>query len=144
MIKIIKKQCSFYVRVYVCRKYSYGQLNKTMICSPVCACVHVRKVYWINVSIFGRSKKYKNLTLFTYMCMHVCIYECDRKYGPFVLLSPHVRFLYWFMFFGDNVSRPGSWQKNVACFFALCPVCDALCCLYSLPLSVLQWNALVN
>ena len=32
------------------------------------------------------------------------------------------------MIFGDNMSRSDSWQKNVAYFFALCPVCDAICC----------------
>ena len=31
-----------------------------MICSPMCACVHVGKVYRINVSIVGRSKENKN------------------------------------------------------------------------------------
>ena len=36
--------------------------------------------------------------------MPVCIYVRDRKYGPFALLSAHVRFLS----FGDNVSRSGS------------------------------------
>ena len=34
-----------------------------MICSPVCACVHIGKVYWINVSMVGRSKEDKKLTL---------------------------------------------------------------------------------
>ena len=52
-----------------------------MICSPVRACVHVGKVYRINVSIVGRSKKDKKLTLLTYMFMRVCIYLSDRKYG---------------------------------------------------------------
>ena len=59
-----------------------------IICSLVCACVYVGKVYCINVSIVGRSKKDKKLTLLIYMG----IYVCDRKYGPFVLLSLHVRF----------------------------------------------------
>ena len=36
----------------------------------------------------------------------------DRKYGPFVFLSPH-------MIFGNNVLHSGSQQKKVACFFAL-------------------------
>ena len=89
MIKIIKIQCSFYLRVCVCRKHSYGQSNKKMICSPVCACVHVGNIYQINESIVGRSKEDKELTLLTYMS----IYVCDRNYGPFVSLSPHVRFL---------------------------------------------------
>ena len=45
--------------------------------------------------------------------MRVCIYVCVHKYWPFVLLSPHKRFCKWFMTFGDNVSRFGSWQKNM-------------------------------
>ena len=53
-----------------------------IICSPVCACVYDGKVYLINVSIVGRSKKDKKLTLLTYMSMLVCIYVFDRKYGP--------------------------------------------------------------
>ena len=81
------------VCVCVCRKYRYSQLNKNMISSPVCACVHVGKVYRINVSIVGRSKDDKKLTLLTYMCMHVRIYVRDCKYGPFVFLSPHMCFL---------------------------------------------------
>ena len=32
----------------------------------------------------------------------------------------------FFMIFGDNVSRSGSRQKNIACFFALCPVSPCL------------------
>ena len=110
-----------------------------MICSPVC--VHAGKVYRINASIVGRSKEDKKLTLLTYMCTRECIYVCDRKYGPFVFLSPHVCF---FMTFGDNVSRSSSRQKNVTCFFALSPVCDVLLPSVVLPLSVWQWNASVN
>ena len=60
MIKIIKIQCSFYVLVCVCRKYSYGQFNKNDLFTRVCVCVHVGKVYLINVSIVGLSKKDKN------------------------------------------------------------------------------------
>ena len=75
----------------VCRKYSYGKFNKNYL-FPVFACVHVGKVYRINVSIVGRSKEDKKLTLLTYMCMRVCIYVYDRKYGPFVFLSQHVLF----------------------------------------------------
>ena len=41
-----------------------------MICLPVCACVHVGKIYQINVSIVGWSQKDKKLTLLSYMCMH--------------------------------------------------------------------------
>ena len=98
---------------------------KNMICSPICACVHVGKVYWINVSIADRSKEDTKSTLLTYVCMHVCIYV-----WAFCFLKSTRAF---FMIFGDNVSRFGSRQKNVAWFFALCPVCDAFCCL-SLPL----------
>ena len=61
-----------------------------MICSPECACVHVGKVDRINVSIVGRSKKDRKLTLLTYMCMRMCIYVSDCKYRSFVFLSPHV------------------------------------------------------
>ena len=43
-----------------------------MICSPVCACVHVGKVYWINVSIVDRSKKDKNW-LYLHTCVCVCV-----------------------------------------------------------------------
>ena len=68
-----------------------------MICSPVCASVHVGKVYWINVSIVGRSKEDKNwLYLHTCVCVCVCVcvyvYVRDCKYGPFVFLSPHMHF----------------------------------------------------
>ena len=38
-----------------------------------CVSVHVRKVYWPNVSIVGRSKEGKKLTLLPCMCTHVCI-----------------------------------------------------------------------
>ena len=41
------------------------------ICSPVCACVHVWKVYWINVYIDGRSKKD---WLYLHTCVCVSIY----------------------------------------------------------------------
>ena len=100
---------------------------KKMICSPVCACVHVGKVYWINESIIGRSKEDKKLTLLTYKCMRVCVYICvrNRKFGPFVFSSPHMRF---FLIFGNNLSRSSSRQKNIACLFALYSVCDAFCC----------------
>ena len=59
MIKIIRIQRSFYVRVCVCRKHSYGQFNKNDLF--VCVCVlHIGKVYRINVSIVDRSKDDKN------------------------------------------------------------------------------------
>ena len=57
----------------LCRKYSYGQLNKNRIVRP---CVYVYmlvKSIEIKVSIVGRSKKDKMLTLLTYMGMCVCI-----------------------------------------------------------------------
>ena len=111
-MKIIKIRYLFYVRVCVGRKYSYGQFNKKMICSPVCACVHVGKVYRINVSVVGRSKEDKKLTLLTYMC----IYIWRTVSMDFCFLKSTSAF---FMIFGDNVSRSGSWQKNVACFFTL-------------------------
>ena len=64
--------------VCVCRKYSYRQLNKNMICSSARLCVYMLgKVYWPNISIIGRSKEDKKLTLLTYVRMRVCI--CD---GP--------------------------------------------------------------
>ena len=44
--------------------------------------------------------------------MRVYIYVCNRTYGPFIFLSPYVRFCKWSMIFGDNVSRSGSWQKE--------------------------------
>ena len=61
------------------------------------------------------------------MCVPGCICICDRKYGPFVHLSLLMRSLKWFMIFGDNVSRCGSWQNNVVCFLVLCAVCDGFC-----------------
>ena len=39
MMKIIKIQCSFYVRVCVCRKHSYGQFNKNNLFAHVCRCI---------------------------------------------------------------------------------------------------------
>ena len=118
MIKIIKIQCSFDVRVCVCRKYSYGQLNKH-ICSPVCACVHVGKVYWINVFIVGRSKEDKKLTLLPYMSMRVCIHVRDRKYGTFVFLSSHEHFL-WYL---ANTCRVPVVGKRTSHNSSLCVLC---------------------
>ena len=123
--KIIKMQCSFYMRLWVCRKYSYGQLNKIMICSPLCACVHVRKVYWINVSIVGRSKEDKKWTLLTYMCMRVCIYVRDRKYGPFVFLSPHVRFS-WTLATTCRVPVVGKRTSHASSLCVLCVMPSAV------------------
>ena len=101
--------------MYLCRKYSYGQVNKNMICSPVCACVQLGKVYWVYMSIVGRSKEEKKLTLLTYMCM--CVNICEGpKLCAFVFLSPHVRFL---MIFGNDVSHSGSRLNKIACFFDL-------------------------
>ena len=107
------------VRVCVCRKYSYDQLNKNMICSPVCACVHITKVYWINVSIVSRNNEDKILTLLTYICMRVCIYVRGRKLWAFCFLKFTHAF---FMIFGDYVSRSSSRQKNVACFVVVSSV----------------------
>ena len=45
-----------------------------MICSPVCACVHVEKVYWTNVSIGGPSEEDKN-----WLSLHICVCICE---GP--------------------------------------------------------------
>ena len=47
MIKIFKIQCSFYVRVCVCVYVKNTAMASSikMVCSPVCACVHVEKVY---------------------------------------------------------------------------------------------------
>ena len=124
-IKIIKIQCSFCVRVCVCRKYNYGQLSKNMICSPVCACVHVGKVYWINVSIVGRSKEDKKLTLLKYVCMRVCVYVRDSKYGPFVFSSPHVRFL-WALATTYHVSVVGKRTSHVSSLCVLCAMPSAV------------------
>ena len=116
---------------YVYRKYSNGQLNKNVICSPACACVHVGKVYWINVSRIGQSKVDKKLTLLTYMCMRVCMYVRDLKYGPFVFLSPHVRFL-WSLATTCRVKVVGKRTSHASLF---CVECAMLyCCLSSLTL----------
>ena len=72
------------------------------------------------MSIVGRSKGDKKLNLLTYMSIRVCIYVRDHKFC--FLKSTRV----FFIVFGDNVSRSGSRQKNVACFFTLCPVCPCL------------------
>ena len=55
------------------------------------------------MSIVGRSKDDKKLTLLTYMCMCVYIYVRDRKYGFSVVV-----FFFCFFVFGDNVSHSGS------------------------------------
>ena len=44
--------------------------------------------------------------------MRACTYVYDRKYGPFVLLNPHMHFFWWFMSFGDKVPRPGSFDNQ--------------------------------
>ena len=38
MNKTIKMQCSFYVRVCICSKHSYGQFNKNDLFARVCVC----------------------------------------------------------------------------------------------------------
>ena len=60
----------------VCSKHSYGQFNKNDLFAHVC--VHVGKVYWINVSRVGRSKKDKKID-FTYTHVYACVYICE---GP--------------------------------------------------------------
>ena len=49
-----------------------------MIRSSVCASVHVEKVYWVNVSIVGRSKEDKKID-FPYIHVYACVYICK---GP--------------------------------------------------------------
>ena len=81
------------VCVCVCVESTAMASSIKMICSPVCASVYVGKVDWINASIAGRNKEEKQLTLFTYMCMRVCVYMWGTvSCGPFVFLSPHVHF----------------------------------------------------
>ena len=62
--------------VCVCIKHSFGQFNK-MISSPMSAFVHVGKVYRIDVSIVGQSKKDKKID-FTYIHVYACVYICER------------------------------------------------------------------
>ena len=45
MNKTIKVQCSFYVRVCVYVVNTAMTSSIKMICSAVCSCVHVEKVY---------------------------------------------------------------------------------------------------
>ena len=82
----------------------------------MCMCVYVENI------VMASSIK----MICSPVCVCVCVY----------MLGKSIESMWWFMTFGDNVSGSSSWQKNVACFFALCPVCDAFCCLSSLPLSV--------
>ena len=44
-IKIIRNTMFMLCTSGLCRKYSYGQLNENMICSPLCVSLHVSKVY---------------------------------------------------------------------------------------------------
>ena len=71
MIKIIKIQCSFYVRVCVCRKYSYGQFNKNDLFARVC-------VYMVKKSIESMCQylaEVKRIKIdFTYIHVFVYIY----------------------------------------------------------------------
>ena len=48
-----------------------------------------------------------------------------------------------YMTFGDDVSCSSSCKRTPHAS-SLCDVCDAFCCLSSLPLSVCKWNTLVN
>ena len=70
-IKIIKIQCSFYMRVCVC-----VCVENTAMASWI-KIWFVRTVYmlgkfWINVSIFGRSEEDKNW-LYLHTCVSVCV-----------------------------------------------------------------------
>ena len=57
---------------------SDGQLNEIGLFIRVCVCLRVSKVYQINRSIVGQSKKDKNV-VFTYIHGYVCVYMSD---GP--------------------------------------------------------------
>ena len=86
-----KIPCSIYVRLCVYRKQQW--LNKNDLFARVYVCVYMLgKSVESMFPLLAEVKKIKKLTLLMYMCMRVCIYVCDRKYGPFVLLSPHMRF----------------------------------------------------
>ena len=52
------------MRVYVFEENTAMASSIKRICSPMCACVHIGNIYWINVSIDGRSKKDKNWLYF--------------------------------------------------------------------------------
>ena len=128
--KIIKIQCSFYVHVCVYVENTAMASWIKMIYSPMCACPHVGKVYWINVSIVGRSKKDKKMTLLTCVCM--CVYVCDRKYG-FLFSKVHVCSLWSLAMY--RIPVVGKWTSHAS---SLCVLCAAICCLLSLPLSIWQ------
>ena len=59
---------------------------KIWFCSLVCACVHVGKVYWINVSIVGRNKEDKKID-FTYIDVYACVYICEGTINMGLLFS---------------------------------------------------------
>ena len=82
------------------------------------------KVYWVNVSIVGRSRGLKKMTLLTYMCMRACLYVRDQKYEPLVFLSPHVRFL-WSLATMSRVSVVGKRTPHASSLRVLCsmPFC---------------------
>ena len=122
--KYKKIQCSFYMRVWVYVEDTAIASSIKMICSPVCVCVYVGKVYLINVSIVGRSKEDKKFTLPTYMCMRVCIYVRDLKYGPFVFLSPHVHFL-WSLGTTSRVRVVGKRTSHASLLCVLCAMPSA-------------------
>ena len=76
MIKQFKYNVHFMcVCVYVVNTAMASSVK--MICSPVCACVHVEEVYRTNVSIVGRSKE--DTIDFTCIHMYACVYICE---GP--------------------------------------------------------------
>ena len=128
-IKIIKIQCLFNVFVCVYVENTAMASWKNMVCSPMCACVHFGKVYWVHVFIVGRSKEGKKFTLLTYMCMRVCVCVCvgvcvcvhgrDCKDGPFVFLSQHVRFL-WFLATTCRVPVVGKRTSHASSLCVLC------------------------
>ena len=80
------------VCVCVCRKYSYRQFNKNHLFTRACVCTCWGKSIESMCSWLAKVKKDKKLTLLTYMCMRACTYVCDRKYGPFIVLSSHMCF----------------------------------------------------
>ena len=95
------------------------------ICSPVYVCVHVEKVYLTNLSIVGRIKENKKLTLLTYMGMCVCIYVRDRKNGPFIFLSWHMRFL-WSLVKKCRIPVVGKRMSHASSLYVLC-ILASLC-----------------
>ena len=96
--EIIKIQCSFYVRV--CVENTVMASSIKMICSPVCACLHVGKVYRINESIVGHRKEDKNW-LYSHTC--VCVY---------VYMFVTVSMGFWFSLVHTSVFYDLWWQPD--------------------------------